>query len=173
MAGTQNDLEFQPEAAIAADKNGRPLCVVGTGISKSGVFAFRPPGCVPSGDGGGTGVVCTGVRAIVVSLGIANPIIPDGSVLYSCDVAIAADAPPGDFPLINLNPGASAPSGEWLPTTGTDGVIMVENAVPTPTPTPIADGTRACEIVAPTQSRVAWLLLLPAVVLVWLRRRTF
>ena len=44
--------------------------------------------------------------------------------------------------------------------------------VPPPTDTPAPSGSRqGCAIVAPVDGQIAWLLLLPAAVLLWLRRR--
>ena len=46
-------------------------------------FAFRPNGC--------SGETCTGIRALVLATDNVDP-IPDGAVLYTCKVTVAADA---------------------------------------------------------------------------------
>ncbi len=49
VAGTQNDIGFQPQARVAAKANGKPDCAVNGDIGKGATsFAFRPSGC--SGD---------------------------------------------------------------------------------------------------------------------------
>ena len=46
VAGLQHDIQFDPAAAIAADKDGQPLCEVNADINKPDTaFAFQPPGC--------------------------------------------------------------------------------------------------------------------------------
>src|SRR5262245_2445303 len=60
IAGTQNDITFQPGAVVAAKANGKPNCTVNEAIDKAQTtFAFQPPGC--------TGAACTGIRALVLS----------------------------------------------------------------------------------------------------------
>ncbi len=84
VAGTQNDIGFQPKARIAAKANGKPDCTVNPSINKGATsFAFRPSGC--------SGETCTGIRALVLATDNVDP-IPDGSVLYTCKVTVAADA---------------------------------------------------------------------------------
>jgi hypothetical protein len=120
VAGTQNDITFGSDSgiAIAAKTNGRPDCAVNPDIEKGGTsFAFQPSGCTAGTD-------CTGVRALVLALDNVDP-IPDGSVLYTCKVAIASSASAGEKTLSNTNTGSSDPSGGALTTTGTDGRVIV------------------------------------------------
>ena len=87
VAGTQNDITFGAGSgiAVAAKANGKPNCAVNDAIDKGGTsFAFQPSGCTAGTD-------CTGIRSLVLALDNVTP-IPDGSVLYTCQVAIASDA---------------------------------------------------------------------------------
>ena len=82
IAGTQNDIAFAAPIAIAAKANGKPDCAVNEAIDKGGTsFAFQPSGCTAGTD-------CTGIRSLVLALDNVAP-IPTGSVLYTCQVAIA------------------------------------------------------------------------------------
>src|SRR5512143_1333422 len=46
LAGTNNDIVFDPPALLAARANGRPLCVVNDSIEKGATqFSFGPTGC--------------------------------------------------------------------------------------------------------------------------------
>jgi hypothetical protein len=130
VAGTQNDIGFMPGAAIAARANGRPDCTVNPAIDKGATtFAFQPPMCGMEGQ-----PACTGVRSLVLSFDNVTP-IPDGSVLYTCKVNIAADAT-GTIPLVCTNPGASDPDGGALPADCVDGDVTVGGGgEPTPTAT--------------------------------------
>jgi hypothetical protein len=128
VAGTQNDITFGADSgvAIAAKANGKPDCAVNPDIDKGGTsFAFQPSGCT-------AGTSCTGMRSLVLALDNVSA-IPDGSVLYTCQVAIASDAT-GTIALTNSNTGASDPDGNALATTGVSGNVTVGPGGPTPTP---------------------------------------
>ncbi len=57
-------------------------------LNKSAVFSYLPSGCTPGTD-------CAGIRAIVVSImEPAFDTIPDGTVLYTCKVEVAAGGNP-------------------------------------------------------------------------------
>jgi hypothetical protein len=177
--GTANEIEFRPEAAIAANSTGRPLCVVNPDINKdSSSFAFTPLDCT-------VGVDCTGIKAVIFSLGPVDP-IPSGSVLYACTVAVAAAATPGDYPLTCANAQAVDPNGTPVATACIDGLVtVVAFASPTPTATPVPPPTPTrtrnvtphveddgCQLVAPVHGSAAWLLVVPALLLRrWRRRR--
>ena len=121
VAGVQVDIGFDADAPIAATQQGRPDCTVNPAIDKNATsFAFQPAECTPGED-------CTGIRAIVLSLDNVDP-IPSESVLFTCTVAIAADAEAGDYPLPCSNPGAGDDEGNRLGADCTDGAITV--AVP-------------------------------------------
>jgi MYXO-CTERM domain-containing protein len=140
VAGTQNDLTFPPQVAgVIADLNGHPTCAVNPAIDKGATsFAFLPPGCTPGTD-------CTGMRALVLALDNVSP-IPDGSQLYTCELAIAADVADGTYPLACSNAGASDPLGNPLQTVCNGGSVVV-GVQPTPTASPSASAS-----VTPTSS---------------------
>jgi len=208
VASLQNDITFPPQAGVAAGQNGKPMCTVNPDINKEGTsFAFEPPDCTPGTD-------CTGIRAVVLSLAGQDP-IPDGSLLYTCTIAIAEDAENGSFALTCSNASAKDPSGVVVGTECTNGSVVVgvqptatatvtptRSANPTPTATPVVviptptitagtpptatptsppapTSTRfrrssdddSCQIVAGSHSHPAWMLLIPAVLLLRRRRR--
>ena len=98
IAGTQNDLLFPPLARLHD-------CAGNEDINKPATsFSYRDEW----------------TRALVLSVTDTDP-IPDGAMLYTCTVDIAADAAPGYY----LLP-CSDPRGNALPTTCADGVRTVE-----------------------------------------------
>jgi hypothetical protein len=116
VAGTQNDLSFEMEAAIQAREDGRPRCERNESIDKEAtVFSFQPPGCT-------AGVSCTGVRALVLSLSNIEP-IASGTTLYTCSVAISENAGFEPYPMRCSNAAASDPAGSALATTCVDGSV--------------------------------------------------
>lgn len=119
IAGTQNDLRFDPSVlAIAADGRGKPDCKVNPSINKSAsAFAFTPSGC--------RGKSCKGVRALVLSLTDVKP-IANGSRLYSCRVAIAGGAAPGKHMLQITGVSLSTPAGEAVNGKGVSSTITVQ-----------------------------------------------
>ncbi|HSP95953.1 MAG TPA: hypothetical protein VL049_01735 [Candidatus Dormibacteraeota bacterium] len=137
VAGVQADIAFDSiNTPLAATGSGRPDCTVNPDIAKEATaFAFQPPGC--------SGASCTAFRALVLSFSNVDP-IPDGSVLYSCNVNIAAGAAAGSYPLIVSNVGMSTPDGQAIASTGTDGEVLVTGGPsPTPTATPALTATPA------------------------------
>jgi hypothetical protein len=138
VAGTQNDLLFDPKVPVAARDNGRPDCAVNADIDKNATgFNFIPAGCQP-------GIGCKGMRAIVIATDNTD-VIPDGAVLYTCHLTIPSDVASGSYPLIAANSGASDPLGNPLPIASTNGAIVVlgtpgetppQTVSPTPTPPP-------------------------------------
>jgi Big-like domain-containing protein len=130
VAETENDLHFDLATAVAANADGAPDCLGNPAITKDGTkFAFQPPGCHPSTD-------CEGIHAVVVALHDTDS-IPNGAVLYTCGVDIAATALLGIHPVTMISPIASSPLGTYLPVVGTDGQIVVTGGSDdTPTPTP-------------------------------------
>jgi len=101
VAGTLNDIVFDPSTPIAVTAFGKPDCTVNSSLGKdvSG-FSFLPSGCTP-------GVDCTSARALVAGFNV-NPFgsIPDGAVLYTCNVQISATAMAGST-LLACPPGSS------------------------------------------------------------------
>ena len=180
VAGTQNDLSFDathspiprrcnkaanvqitcsadtdcPAVAGVADTcSTKPACYVNADINKGGTsFAYR-------GATGCTGPACGGIRALVLATDNVD-LIPNGSVLYTCKVNIAAGSS-GSFPLGMTGVIASDAAGTKITgASGTDGSIVAASgptpttgggATPTPTsttgggatPTPTT-GTVAC-----------------------------
>jgi len=126
VAGIQIDLAFDPATPVASGAAGRPACTVNAAIGKEATtFGYLPTGCTP-------GVDCNGVRAFVLSLLSPDP-LPDGVTLFTCDVAIAADAAPGTYPVAAAHGGANGPLGEALSVLVADGAVVVEEPPP-PTP---------------------------------------
>ena len=106
------------ETPIAAGESGQPDCAVNPAINKDATgFRYLPLGCDPDAD-------CQSVRVFVLSLTNRSE-IPDGAVLYTCRIAIAADAALGSHALLNREVAASAALGEEVPTTGIDGSVDV------------------------------------------------
>ena len=129
VAAMQADIAFDSlNTPVAANGSGRPDCMVNPAINKNeSVFAFQPPGCV--------GAACTAFRALVLSFTNVDP-IADGSVLYTCNVAIAPGAAAGSYPLTLSNFILATPDGEQVAdVTATDGAVDVSGSPP-PTPTP-------------------------------------
>jgi hypothetical protein len=123
VAGLQNDIGFDALTPIPPATDGRPACTVDPGIAKDATsFIFLPMGCTPGDD-------CRGVRAFVLSTTNTDP-IADGATLYSCQVAVAADAPPGSYPLVAGMPLGSAPAAEILPVLASDGAVEVTEGPP-------------------------------------------
>jgi len=125
IAGVMNDLSFDPHTPIAVAPNGtRPDCRLNSDIAiDAESFSFLPQGC-------SAGIDCTGVHALVLARD--NGPIADGATLYTCTVAIAADARLGSYALHGEAPRASGPFGEVLPVTTSDGAVQVTQAPPPP-----------------------------------------
>src|SRR5262249_2484082 len=88
VLGPQNRIEFGGETPVGAKANGDPDCAVNPDIDKSATgFRFLPLGCDPATD-------CAAVRAVVLAFDNLEA-IADGATLYTCRIAIAADAPIG------------------------------------------------------------------------------
>jgi hypothetical protein len=133
VAGTQNDLGFDPRAPIRVLANGDPDCTANPAIGRGpGVFALQPPGC-------GRQTPCTAARAIILSLERLDP-IPDGSVLYTCRVAIPIGSAPGTYALPVTGVILVDDEAEELPgSLGANGTVIVSFGFPpTPTPTTVA-----------------------------------
>lgn len=165
VSGVQNDLLFDRRVPIAAQANGRPDCAVNPAIDKGATsFAFQPPGCNVAGD-------CEQLRALVISIDNSDP-IADGSVLYSCMVAIPADAVPGTYALRAIDPVASDPMGNRLDALATDGQVVIEQASSQNARSSQVPGSGSgggCQLSA-ARSDAGWLLA-PLAVVVWRRRR--
>jgi len=121
VVGTQNDIAFPNGARVQAKIDGKPDCRVNPAIHKDSTsFVFQPPRCA--------GDACTGMRTIVLSLtataGDQEP-IPDGAVLYTCNLAIDANAS-ATLPLAISFVVMSDPAGIRIPDAGgRDGSVTV------------------------------------------------
>jgi hypothetical protein len=143
VEGVQNDIIFDPGSApIAARASGEPDCSGNPDISKEGtVFSFLPSGC--------SGVECNTLRAIVVSFENLAP-IPDGAVLYTCKIAIAADAATGTYPLILSNIAVSSSTGQrFSDVSGENNVVAVGGIDDGHSPGPTVPSTATPAGVAP------------------------
>jgi MYXO-CTERM domain-containing protein len=143
VAGTQNDFSFDPaNIPVGRTAAGRPNCAVNPAIGKEATaFSFQPAGCAPE--------ACTAVRALVLSISNTDP-IPDGSVLYTCNIEVAAGAPDGTYPLAVSGVILSSPAGTRVcgtgaadpPCTGNEnGAVILGAPQPTPTPTEVVPAT--------------------------------
>jgi len=190
-----NDIGFPPGAPIAAKENGTPDCTLNSSIMKGNTaFVFRPRNCTHGTD-------CNAIRATVISFNEAeaDTDIPDG-VLYTCNVAIPSGATVGSvIALTNEIAGITNIERVDIDVTeaSADGSVEVvdvptntptatntpeptvtdtpEEDSPTPTNTPrpvnANDDDDGCQVVAPAHANAGWLLLVPAAVLIWRRRR--
>jgi hypothetical protein len=146
VGGTTNDIIFQPVTPVTA-------CEVNPMFAALSAVSFLPAGCLPGGN-------CTGVRAVMLVFGGS---IPNGSVLYTCTVRIAANAAvAASFPLICSNATSSTPNALPLTTRCTNGEI----SVPGP-----SGGGGVCAAGDTTHAGIAWIVLLPPVMMLWRRRR--
>jgi hypothetical protein len=169
VGSTQNDIvtALDPIGSplrIAANEDGTPKCTVNPSFEDVvSSFEYLPGGPL------------IGIHA-QLSFDDAR-ILGNSTLLYTCDVMIADDAPLGSQGLPISNISVTGPNGEALPVTGTDGTVTIVSAptpVPTQTPIPNSDSDDdGCAVVAPAaQASTGWRLLLPAAALLWVRRRT-
>ena len=120
VAGTQNDLTFDP-GKVSLATGGKPSCRVNAAIGKGATaFSLRPNGC--------QGVACTSVRALVLAVDNTDP-ISDGAALYTCTLHISPSAPPGQYRISIGGVVLSNPAGQKVPNaTGGDGMLVVSAA---------------------------------------------
>jgi hypothetical protein len=155
---TRNDIEFDPATPIRMRANGGVACAANRDLGRGTIgFAFRPVGCVAAD-------TCSSVLALMLRDYEPDP-IPPGSLLYTCEIAIDAAAPPGTYPLAVTAVYIGDQDGGTLFGEGLDGAVVVEGpATPTPTetttprpsPTPRApSGGDGCQTAAPGARGVA------------------
>jgi hypothetical protein len=109
VAGTSNTITADPATPFVA-------CTVNPAFAGFSAAILLPQGCTP-------GVDCLQARGLIIRF---PPLpIPDGATLYTCDVSIAADAPPQSYPIKCLAPSASDPNGKALPAQCVDGRAQV------------------------------------------------
>jgi len=119
VAGAGVCIGYDPMTPINA-AGGMPDCTVPLGLGKQGEFTFEPSGCTPGTD-------CVRVCA---DIGGSAAALMNGATLFSCRVAIAADADLGQFPLTCSMPSASNPDGQPIGARCTDGVVVVQINIP-------------------------------------------
>jgi hypothetical protein len=167
VGGIANDLTFDASIPVTGD------CQVPATLD--GGATLSPSNCT-------VGVDC-GIRAVVFSL--SAQVIPNASLLYTCSVKIADDAPLQTFPIMCSAPEASTPSGTALSAQCSDGQVQVAlptpTFTPTPTPTPGAPtatprpggggGGGGCEIAPQHGDSLGWPLWICAILPLWLWRR--
>jgi len=161
-------VDYDSPIAVQADSSNRPDCTVNPAINKpNSQFVFMPLGCATSGD-------CTSVDVGITSLSSSDP-IPNNSVLYTCQVGIAANAAPGNYELRCGEAMARPPSGSYMPVSCEDGLIAVQGGGPTVTPTrtpaPMRADDDGCQIHPAPHGPWGWSILAGAVVLLVRRRR--
>lgn len=148
VAGTENVLNFAPETQILG-------CAVNPAIDRGATaFAFNPQGCTP-------GENCSSVKSLVLSFTNISA-IPDGSVLYSCEVALGVaggttaatvSGAPGTYTISCTEPGASDPEGNPLTTVCSDGSVTIEEPPPPPTAVPTSTNTPEEQEATPTPTQ--------------------
>lgn len=167
-------LDYDPPIGVEANASDRPDCTVNPEINKpDSVFTFMPIGCASSGD-------CTSVDAGITSFTLSDP-IPDGSVLFTCQFGIAANAAPGTYEIRCGEATARGPDGPYEPVNCEDGFITVQGGVPTgaptitpaPTSTPVPKPAEddGCQIQPASRGPWGWSMLACAVLLLVRRRR--
>ncbi len=106
-------------------------CIANPEIQREATaFGFMPSGCRETGD-------CTSMRALVLSFGFPElpPPLEDGALLYSCEVTVFENAPPGDYALSCGGPEAATRSGLPIDADCADGLVLVREPTRTPTST--------------------------------------
>jgi hypothetical protein len=185
ILGIQNDVEIPAAATVPTRSDGKPDCRLGDEVPGLVVLSAAFPSDVCDGSAD-----CRVIRFLIIEVDSFDA-IPDGTVLYTCPLTIAADAAAGSYPLIVSRTGASDRNGNAVAATGIDGAVIVELPTPTPTATPVtvepptatptatatltatrtgtpsASDNGGCNV-AESRNGSAWILLLP---LLALRRR--
>lgn len=113
VVAAQNQLHFPHGTSVVS-------CRANEEIGKDAtLFTYLPQGCA-------RGVDCTSTRALVFSLTDSNP-IPDGSLLYTCKVRIAADATPGRSEIACDDSLASTADAEAVPASCPAAPVVIAN----------------------------------------------
>ncbi|MGD0946724.1 MAG: hypothetical protein ABSA52_04765 [Candidatus Binatia bacterium] len=151
VAATETTIGFESETPVVQ-------CTTNPSFAIS-QCALQPTGCTAGVNGN-----CQQTECIIAGFGGT---IPNGSVLYTCDVNIASNAAIGEYALSCSAVSVLDSAGNSLNPQCTGGYVEVV----APTPTPGSGGGIACQIAAIGQSYGGWLLVFPAAALLWLRRR--
>lgn len=112
VTAVAHDLAVDARTPIAS-------CTVNPLFAEVGVVNLFPDDCETTSDD------CIAARAVLAQFSHAN--IPDGTVLYSCDLSIAGDAQ-GSYPIVCSNPEASDANSNPLSSTCSDGAVSVGGA---------------------------------------------
>lgn len=131
-----NEVGFTADAPIGDSPvdPGFPNCTANVTVTLQ-QYEFRPLDC---------GEDCTGILAAI--LGPRAGLV--AGTVYTCTVAIPADANPGDYEISVVNGIFSDPDGNEFPMEGVAGTVSVEAEPPTPTVTVAPTSTNTP--VAPT-----------------------
>ncbi len=200
VAGTQNDITFgttgDVPVRIKARANGRPDCAVNPEIMKDQTtFAFQPSGCTGDACLGirslvlsfeNTDAIPTGSRLYTCQIEITDQ--ADVGVDYPLICSNAGASDPDGNALSTTCTNGTVEVGGFEPVTPTSTPTHTEGpgGTATSTPTGARTATRTsgippfvfecdddnCAIVSPANSHSGWILLLPAALLLWLRRRS-
>lgn len=133
VGGVINVITFDPVVPIVG-------CTVSPPFALISAVVLQPVGCTPSVD-------CQQAKAIITGPfqgGSLQP-IPDGSVLYTCDVKISGGSVAQSLPLTCSDPSASTPDGTELPAQCSSGQVRVVNPTPTVIPC-VGDCTGSGEV---------------------------
>lgn len=130
ITAVQAEIVFDPvNASIAPAPDGIPDCRANASLQKSFLAQYRPEPC--SGD------ECTRVAAFLFFELPPLTVIPDGSVLWTCTVAVGRDTPAGAYTLTLQD--VLVVDDEGDPVAGvrlSHGAVVVSAPTPTPTSTP-------------------------------------
>jgi CSLREA domain-containing protein len=132
VGSVQHDVGYDSlNLRIATLPGGGPVCELNPQLGKASVFLLRPPQC--------EGEACDTLFAAVFSVQPPITAIPDGSVLYICEMEISPTAAAGAYALAGSRIVASDLEGFAIErVVGIDGTILVQEApTPVPTATPV------------------------------------
>lgn len=192
-----NDIGFDASNPVAANEGGTPDCTLNSSIMKGNTsFAFRPRNCTVGTDC--TGIRAT---VISFNPAESDTDIPDGlvytcnvsvpadaevgsTILLENQIAGITNVDREDIDVTEASadgsvevvpPATSTPTPTDTPAvtaTSTNTATPESTATNTPRPTKAGgDDDDGCQMVAPANTNSGWLLLLPAAVLIWRRRR--
>lgn len=136
VGAAQADITFDSiNTPFALLSGGAPDCTRNPELNKQFIVVFRPIGCI--------GTACTMLRTFIFAETFPIAPIAEGTLLYTCRIAIQPSAPRGSYPLSLSAVALSDVGGNVVPgAVGLNGAINVVDAVPpTNTATPSATFT--------------------------------
>ncbi len=119
VAWLTHTIEFDDGAPVVGCTGGSDL------TDTQSLFDFEPRGCTP-------GIDCYGVRATMTTFLAPSHALPDGAVLYTCDIRIPGRAALGVHPLFGAQASAIDVRGRVLAVTATHGAVTVVGQLPAP-----------------------------------------